>query len=187
MHGAVCPAHYSGHLTDVSVGPTAHFVFESDAGMRAHMVPKFWTSSEISSVPGVPTVMTYGCTDESDCGLSEVRKQEPSLHAKKAGDQLRLWAKLGVKVSFAIHQTFYELFFLTHVRELQPDIFEFRLGDAFVAVAPNKCQLATVDAKNDRTTITMFNTKGGLIKVSDSAMDTLLSLAQWGMPTSLPH
>jgi hypothetical protein len=113
MHGTVCPASYSGQLTDVSLGPTAHFVFVADVGMRAHVVPELWTRSEISSVPGSPTTMTAaGSADQSGCHLSEVRKQGPSLHAKRAGDQLRLWAKMGVEVSVAIHQAFYELFFL---------------------------------------------------------------------------
>jgi hypothetical protein len=94
MHGAVCPASYLGHLTErISTGSIADFEFVSDAGMRAQVVPAFWTRSEISSIPGLGTTISAdGSADQSGCHLSEVRKQGPSLHAKKAGDQLRLWA-----------------------------------------------------------------------------------------------
>ena len=188
MHGAVCPMKYSGHLTErISIGSIAAFEFLSDAGMRAYVVPALWTRSEISSIPGMgTTISAEGIADQSGFHLSEVRTQGPPLHAK-AAQQLRLWEKLGVEVSVAIHQTFYELFFLSHVRELQPDIFVFRIGDAAVLVGPNKCQHVTIDAKVGHTTITMLNIKVGLIKVSDSPMDTLVSLAQWGIPPFLTH
>jgi hypothetical protein len=137
------------------------FVFESDSGVRALLIPRFFPKSQVEKAgPLGPGLHVEGKTrGEVGFGMREHRiEQKPNPKLEPVLEKLRTWARLQLDLHVLLSHGHHAMSLLAKVHEVSSDVFSF-------GKAPTPSQLIVRIAEYKHIDIASLGEKSSIILI----------------------